>query len=49
MKKAALMAALVMMLALLTAGCGKEDPYQNVPNPLATITLEDDREIHLEL
>lgn len=39
--------AIAMMLAF--TGCKKEDPYAGVPNPVATITLKDGREMLFEL
>lgn len=40
---------LILVLLLLLAACGKEDPYEGVPDPIATITLEDGREMHILL
>ena len=44
---AALLALALALLAL--AGCGRGDPYADVPNPVATITLEDGRVMRAEL
>lgn len=45
----ALLAAL-LLLAVLMTGCGREEnDYAGVPNPAATITLEDGREMRIEL
>lgn len=45
----AVIAALLLMIMLLT-GCGnKESEYADIPNPTATITLEDGREMRFEL
>ena len=43
----AIMLAALMVFAV--TGCKKEDPYASVPNPVATITLQDGREMHFEL
>jgi len=43
----ALLTALVIMLAV--TGCKKESPYADIPNPIATITLEDGRQMRFEL
>jgi len=40
---------LIALTALTLHGCKKEDPYADVPNPVATITLTDGREMHFEL
>ena len=41
---------LLLALCLPLTGCRKkEDPYANAPNPIATITMTDGREMHFEL
>lgn len=48
MRRAAV--GLLIAIMLLLTGCGKDkDEYANVPNPVATITLEDGREMRFEL
>jgi len=48
MRRAAI--ALILALTVLLTGCGRDDnEYANVPNPMATITLSDGREMHIEL
>ena len=48
MRRAAV--GLLIAIMLLLTGCGRdENEYANVPNPVATITLEDGREMRFEL
>lgn len=49
MMKRIIAALLVMICVLAVTGCGKKDPYEGIPNPVATITLEDGREMRFEL
>ena len=46
-------AVLCLVALLLLAGCGRkqeeESPYQDVPNPIATITLQDGSVMRAEL
>lgn len=42
-----LMVCVALMLVL--AGCGSKSDYEDVPNPIATITLEDGRQLRFEL
>lgn len=47
--KRILAAVIAAMMLFLLTGCKQENPYADVPNPVATITLEDGREMHFEL
>lgn len=47
--KRILAAVIAAMMLFLLTGCKQENPYADVPNPIATITLEDGREMHFEL
>lgn len=42
-------AILALVTALCLTACSEKDPYADVPNPIATITLEDGREMRFEL
>ncbi len=42
-------AVLLVIMALAVTGCGRKSPYADVPNPVATITLEDGRQMRFEL
>ena len=41
--------AMILVLCLALAGCKKEDPLANMPNPIATITMEDGKVMRFEL
>jgi len=39
----------VLALCLALTGCGKKEPERVIPNPIATITMEDGRQMRFEL
>jgi len=49
MKKTIQIAALLLALCLLMCGCKKKDPYADIPNPVATITLANGSVMQFEL
>lgn len=48
MKRRCILAALLLALTLL-CGCAAEDPYEGIPNPIATITMDDGSVMTAEL
>ena len=48
MKRLALLAGLLLALTAL-CGCTAADPYEGVPNPIATITMDDGSVMTAEL
>jgi len=48
MKRFCLMLSLLLAIALL-AGCGKKEEPEPIPNPIATITMEDGSQMRFEL
>ena len=49
MKKTIQIAALLLALCLLMCGCKKKDPYADIPNPVATITMANGSVMQFEL
>lgn len=49
MKKHILILALILALCMPLSGCKKQDPYADIPNPIATITMEDGSVMQFEL
>lgn len=39
----------LLLACLLLGGCAARDPYEDIPNPVATITLSDGRSMRFEL
>lgn len=49
MKKRTAWILLLLMLAVLLSGCGNEEPFAGVPNPIATIELSNGKTMRFEL
>lgn len=49
MKKLTALIALMLLLAGVLAGCTSNTPFQDIPNPVATIELSNGREMRFEL